>query len=749
MGLLTLALLLGVSAVTAAAGGLVVGRVCDPSGAGIAGAEVESLDPTASPVLTQSDGSFSFAPATARSGRLRVRAKGFAPAEASWSLEVDGPLVIVLPPARSEDVTVTAARRPTRVADTAARVLVLGRDDLEATPALTVDDALRQVPGFTLFRRSGSRVANPTAQGASMRGVGPSGASRTLVLLDGVPLNDPFGGWVYWSRIPKASLDRVEVVEGGASDLYGSAALGGVVQALTRAGDPEVALEASGGNEATATLSFFAAARRGGWDLRFAGEVFTTDGYVVVSDDERGPVDTPAGARHLSGVVTVERRLGSDAAFFVRGSMFGESRENGTLLQANDTDLQEVVAGVEAPLGRGRLTVRATYGSETYHQSFTAVAADRASEIITRQQRVPSWWAGGSATWSRSFASGRGVVAGFEGRHVDGRSDETAYVQGRPNALVSAGGAQGLWAAFAEGRFGLGSRTLLNLGARVDRWTERDGYTDTRPLSGAAPTETRFDDRSATAFSPRASVLLRATPRVQLFAAGYGAFRGPTLNELYRSFRVGDTLTRANPALTEERLAGGEAGASWTSRDEGLRVRGVAFAARLDDPVANVTVAATPALITRERRNLGRTRSRGLELDGSLRLGSRVWASLGYAFTDATVRRFEADSSLEGNDVPQVARHQATLQLRYADPRLVDASLYARASSGQFEDDQNRLPLGAFFTLDLRIARRLGRGLQVFAAAENLTGVRHDVGLTPVGTLGPPLLVRAGVTYGR
>jgi outer membrane receptor protein involved in Fe transport len=126
-----------------------------------------------------------------------------------------------------------------------------------------------------------------------------------------------------------------------------------------------------------------------------------------------------------------------------------------------------------------------------------------------------------------------------------------------------------------------------------------------------------------------------------------------------------------------------------------------------------------------------------------------VWASLGYAFTDATVRSFEADPSLEGNDVPQVARHQATLQVRYVDPRLLDVSLYARASSGQFEDDQNRLRLGGLFTLDLRIARRLGRGLQVFAAAENLTGVRYDVGLTPVKTLGPPLLLRAGLTYGR
>jgi outer membrane receptor protein involved in Fe transport len=722
------------------------GRVVDSTGQGLADVEVQpsSTEGPLPTVRTGRDGAFEFAAGGRETGRLVVRAPGFAEAERSWSA-ASGPLVIVLEPARSETVTVTAGRSAAPLADTAARVVVLGREALADTPAAMIDDVLRQVPGFSLFRRSGSRVANPTAQGASMRGVGPSGASRTVVLFDGVPLNDPFGGWVYWSRIPTAALDRVEVVEGGASELYGSAALGGVVQALSRRGDRELAFEAWGGNESTGALSLYAATRRGDWSFRFAGDALTTDGYVLVADDQRGPIDTPAGASHLNGIATVERRLSSGASVFLRGALFGESRENGTPLQVNDTDLQELIAGTDARLAGGALAVRGSYGTETYHQSFTAVGAGRASETLTRLQRVPSWWATGSATWSRAFASGHGIVAGVEGRHVDGRSDETAFVQGRPTNALSAGGEQGSWAVFADGRLALGSRSLVTVGARLDHWTESDGYTRTQPLSGATPSETRFDDRQATALSPRASWLFRASPRVQLYAAGYGAFRGPTLNELYRSFRVGDTLTLANPALEEERLAGGEAGATWTSPGEGVRLRAVAFAARLSDPVANVTLTTTPVLITRQRQNLGRTRSRGLELDGSVRLRGGFAAGFGYAFTDATVRAFAADESLVGNDVPQVARHQGTVQLRYAEPRIADVSLYARVSSGQFEDDQNRLRLGGFFSLDLRVARRVGHGLELFAAAENLTGERYDVGLTPVRTLGPPVLLRAGI----
>jgi len=727
--------------------GRVRGRVVDPSGTGIAGAEVKPVGGDGPALQTDGEGGFAFDPGSARQGRLAVRAPGaFAPVEVAWSAQEEKPLEIVLRPSLSEEVTVTAGRGETRLADTAARVVVLPRERLDATPALTVDDALRQVPGFTLFRRTGSRAANPTTQGSSLRGVGPSGASRTLVLLDGVPLNDPFGGWVYWSRLPRAALDRVEVMEGGASELYGSGALGGVVQALGRTDANAISAEASAGNEGTGALSAYGAVRQGDWDLRFAGEAFTTDGYVLVSDEDKGPVDTPAGASHLNGVLTARRRWGSAASAFARASVFGESRQNGTPLQTNDTDLQELSAGLDAPLLHGALVARGWYGTQSYRQSFTAVAADRASEALTRWQRVPTTSAGGSLSWSRPVASGHVVVAGLEARYVDGRSDETAYVQGRATSQVSAGGQQSTWAAFAEARLRLGSRVLATLGGRFDRWEESEGRSRTQPLTGAAAAETLFPARSASAVSPRASLLFRATPKVQLFASAYGAFRGPTLNELYRTFRVGDTLTQANPDLTDERLAGGEAGGAWTSRDDRVRARVLVFAARLEDPVANVTLRTTPALITRQRQNLGRTRSQGVEADTTLRLGSSVSLQAGYAFTAATVKEFAADPSLVGNDLPQVPRHQGTLLARYANPRLVDVSLLARASSSQFDDDQNRLPLAGFFSLDAQVARRFGR-VEAFVAAENLTGDRYEVGRTPVLTLGPPRLLRAGLRF--
>ena len=153
----------------------------------------------------------------------------------------------------------------------------------------------------------------------------------------------------------------------------------------------------------------------------------------------------------------------------------------------------------------------------------------------------------------------------------------------------------------------------------------------------------------------------------------------------------------------------------------------------------------TPQLITRQRQNLGRVLARGLEIDAEARLGAHLSGGVGYALIDSVVESFAANPALVGNAVPQVARHQATLQVRYAHPRFVDLALQARASSRQYEDDQNQLVLPGYFTLDAQASRRLGAAATAFVALENVTGARYVVGLTPVETLGPPFLARAGI----
>jgi outer membrane receptor protein involved in Fe transport len=734
------------------AGTLIEGTVQDQTGAPVASAEVilKNKSSLISEGRTDAGGHFKLAAPTIQGTTLVVRAQGFAPfnRELDTIQQYSSELIIMLSPASlSEQVTVTATRTETRLGETAASIATLSSTDISTTAAATLDDTLRQVPGFTLFRRSGSRTANPTSQGVSLRGVGASGASRAVVLVDGVPLNDPFGGWIYWSRIPRTSINSVEILRGGASHLYGSDALGGVINISTRKPQtPALSLEASYGNEQTADASLFTGARWKQWEANLAAESFKTDGYIIVDENQRGRVDIPANTRNAVLNFTLERSFSNSGSIFARASSFGEARSNGTPLQTNRTHIRQFVAGGDWQNGRaGSLTVRAFGGTQLFDQNFTAISADRNSETITRLQRSPAQSFGLSVQWSRAALKRQTFVAGLDAREVRGASDEIAYLSGRPTSLIGVGGRERTIGIFIEDIFHPVSNLFITAGARVDHWRNYDALSATRPISATARTTTTvFPDRWETAFSPQLSLLYKPAEKLSLYANMTRAFRQPTLNELYRGFRVGDVQTLANENLLAERLTGGEAGANLSSFNQRLNARGTFFWTEITRPVANVTLRVQPGVTIRQRQNLGRTRSRGIELEWDARLTNSWTITGGYLFADATVLSFPANMSLEGLLIPQTPRHQLTFQARYMKPSLFTFSLQGRASGTQFEDDQNLLRLRKYFTLDCFLSRRINKRIVVFAAAENLFNQRYDVGLTPVRTIGPPLLVRLG-----
>jgi len=627
--------------------------------------------------------------------------------------------------AQTQDtITVTASRTPAPLADSTASVAVISKETLATTASATVDDALRQVPGFTLFRRSGSATANPTSQGVSLRGVGASGASRAVVLDDGVPLNDAFGGWVYWGRVPRAAVDRIEVLRGGASDLYGSAATGGVVQFVRRTEQRGVlAVETAAGSMRTGAASVFATAGLGDWIGTFGGDFFSTDGYVLVDPDQRGAVDRNADSRHRAIDASAARHFAGGDRIFVRASHYNESRNNGTPLQINDTTTAQIAGGADASTGGGSLLLRAYASNQDYHQTFSAIAGNRNSERLTVDQRVPSNSLGASMQFSRAIGERHAIVAGVESRRVTGESDEDQYALSGAVTNSVSGGRQSTGSLFLHDVIEVTPDLALTAGIRFDSWRDF-----------------ALTDRSETAWSPRLSALYHATDRITFVASAYRAFRAPTLNELYRSFRVGNVITLANEHLGAEHLSAFEAGTRVESADRRRALRATLFTMTTEDAVANVTLSTTPALITRQRQNLGSSRSRGVELEGESRIGDRWSVSAGYLFSDATVST--------GTQVPQVPRNQATAQLVMNMTRDTFA-VQTRWSGPQFDDDLNQFPLRSYVLADAFVSHALNANVMLTLAAENLFDARVEVSATPVYTLGPSRAVRLGVRYAR
>jgi len=728
------------------------GTVADSTGLAIEGAQIEyrSQDGV---ILTKTNATGNFRIAeTGKGGSLRISFPGFATAtlEVKPHNSVQKVQIVLTPAANIERLQVKSSVED-RIPAVPTSEYAIPAEQIEVAGSLVVDDVLREVPGFSTFRRSSSLFANPSSQGVSLRGVGASATSRSSVLLDGIPLNDPFGGWVYFARVPRAELESMEVTNGGASDVFGNGALGGVVNLHTRSAEEAYASgEVSYGNMSTPDMSFAVGGPAGNWQVAAAGQALRTGGYVLVPPDQRGSVDTDAGTADLSGTVEVSRNLGEQGRFFVRGSGFGEGRRNGTPLQRNDTTIPEVDLGLDwTTREAGSFSARLYSSTEIYHQTFSAVAANRDSETLTDAQRNPSQQIGFVGTWTRLIAEKHKAAAGIEANDVRGQSEDTNYRAGAPFTLVDAGGRQHNWGFFAQDAFFFAPKWLVTFGGRVDTWNNNTGFQNTKPLTTGTPVTEPFANRSESAFSPRVSLLRSFSHGLALSASVYRAFRAPTLNELYRNFRVGNVLTLANPNLTGEHLTGGEAGLSYQTWENRLTLRGNFFWSDIGEPVANVTITSTPALITRMKENLGVTQARGFELSGQWQVRPRLQISASYLFVDATVVSYPSPPALmplDGLRLPQVPQNQFNFQASYIGKKW-NASLQGRFLGDEFDDDLNQYPLGRAFSLDAEVSREFVRHTSVFLAVQNLTDDRFNVAATPVFTVGPPIFLRGGVRF--
>jgi outer membrane receptor protein involved in Fe transport len=720
---------------------VMTGTVTDASGAVVDGASVKCVTNAEVVTTTSPDGTFNIDATACPSKKFVAEAPGFGSAEFTATA---APISVVLEP-RPIDSRVTVTGTSRFISESSASVAVLATSRLALSPGLTLDDKLRQVPGFTLFRRTGSRTANPTTQGVSLRGVGASGASRALVLKDGIPLNDPFGSWVYWGRAVSESVSEVEILRGSGGDIYGTAAVGGVVSIHTLRPSEKAVFSMDGalGDGPSPYLSAYGSMGHRWLRGSLAAEVFNSPGYIPVDKASRGGVDTRANVRRSTVEPTVEVSFDPNIRAFASGEFYREVRDNGSPLQTNDTHLNSYSGGLDALLDKwGTITARAFGGRELYHQSFSAIADDRSSETLSRLQTVPVKVAGAHAQWTLSREA-NSVFAGIDLRKVQGTSQETGYSAGRATSASDSGGREKTIGVFAGTSLHPVKRFIVDLSARYDRWHDLDGSTITRSLTGPTVTEVRYPDRTESAFSPRAGFLAHLDRHFSITASASRSFRQATLNELYRSFRAGNVLTTANPFLRAERGTTGEAGVIINAVDERLYARMGPYCTRIEGPVANVTLTVTPSLITRQRQNLGRTLTCGLEADLEFRISTSLSVSGGYLWASTRVLD-SGSSSLDGLRLPQIPRDQWNLLAVYSRPRFGPLSIQLRGSGSQFEDDLNTAVLRGFVAADVFYSHRLSKHLSIYGAVENLTNTRIEAGRTPVITLAQPRTGRIG-----
>ena len=671
------------------------------------------------------------------------------------------PPPVVQAPADLGEVVVTAARLPPAAGDAAFSVIRLDPQVLDRANRL--DEALATVPAVSLFRRTSSLASNPTTQGISLRAIAPSGAGRTLVTLDGVPLNDPFGGWVLWSRVAPESLGGVDIIRGAGAGPYGAGALTGVIALRER--DRGGALDVSVAEDGGERLAASTALEGGRFALTASLMAETSDGYRAVRNGAGGAADTLLDLQTHSGSLRGDVRLDDATALSLRASAYDEDRGAGLVGARASASGQLYSATLARTPARDRLGWRAQiWRSESdFANSSVAVAAGRTGTTPANDQfETPAEGWGSNLALRQTavdLAGGRlEWEVGADARFNTGETRERfRFMNGTFTRDRIAGGETAVVGGYAEGSW-TSDLWLVAGGIRIDHWETTNGRRLELDRGNGLPTLDVTDpDRSGEVVSARLAVHRDLGAGVAARAAAYSGFRPATLNELHRPFRVGNDLTEANAALEPETLQGVETGLSWIGG--AASVSATVFWNRIEDAIVNVTIGQGPGTfpragfvpaggVLRQRQNAGTIEATGLELNGEYRIGSGLTLVAAASVTDAELDGGTAAPQLTGLRPAQAPVWSATAGADWQATDRVSLSARARYESRRFDDDLNSRVLDAALTVDGRAEFALREGTRLYAAVDNLFDA--DVAVSQTGDAitgyGPPRTARIGLS---
>jgi outer membrane receptor protein involved in Fe transport len=639
-------------------------------------------------------------------------------------------------------IVITGKALPEARAERVYAIERISSRQIEQAPSHELDQLLKDVPGVQLFRRSDARSGHPTSQGVTLRALGGNASSRALLVLDGVPQSDPFGGWVNWPAYDPEDLSDIRVVRGGGSVADGPGALAGTIGMTSRT-DSGIAGEVDAGSrdslEARGRIGLVA----GGGLFSLSARATRSDGFAPITSNMRGPADKRAPQREWSGRGRWVTPLGEATELQANLSGFHDWRSRGTDFSSDRTN------GADASFrlirhGHWQWSALAYWQWRNLRSSTASLNAGRS--VATRvllQNSVPSHGLGGSVEIRPPMPRGFELRLGGDARRTTGETHELfSYVAGQPTRRRRAGGETLTSGAFAEVSAEIGAITVSG-GARIDHWQVSAGHLFEQTIATGAMLRDEIDPkRGGWLPTARGGVLVPVGGGFSLRSAAYLGWRMPTLNELFRPFRAGLDATAANPDLDPERLAGAEAGFDFARGAWHLSLTG--FANRLGHAIANVTLGTGPAVFPevgfvaaggtfRERENVDAVKVRGVE--AAVQWTRGPWAlRAGLSFAHARMEGSGAASFLEGLRPAQTPRFAGTLSASW-ERNGRSAEIVLRRVGAQFEDDLNSRTLKGATTLDAFASWPLGRRLQIVGRAENITNALVMAGIGGDGSI--------------
>jgi outer membrane receptor protein involved in Fe transport len=617
--------------------------------------------------------------------------------------------------------------------DQPASVSVVRRQQIEQTPAQSLDDVLRTIPSVNLPITASYQV-HPTGNFVSMRGLG---GIRALVLLDGVPINDPFFGYVQWNRVPMQNIERVEVVRGGGSPLWGNYAMGGVINIITRVPDKnEIGGEAGYGSYKTHRANGYAdEVVSDAFKVRANVNSWGTGGFNQVPAGS-GTIFVPTSFNALNGQVTTYFKPDDSLRGYARFNFHDNDQTLITRLSTNNQQIYDFAGSVTKSLGPSDVTLTAFHEHSHFLTDNTNTPAGVPTgfgEFVQNRHTTLVDSTGASAQWStRVNDVFRQLSIGADFHQIDGQDSAAIFDESGAQTRTDIGrGKQRFTGVFGQADIFPIDRFEILASARYQSFLNFDGFDGT---SGVGP----VPDSSATSFDPRISGRYALSSNLALRAAAYTSFRAPNLDNLYRAFSVPFGIFEPNSQLKPERLKGGEAGFDVNLGQ--LTGQFTVYTSQIEDLITfrNLAPDELPKGFSFGTRNInaGRAKADGIEATADWLFTAGWKATFGYAYMDSRIVENEFDPASVGKQQAGIPRWQASAGLSYVDPRGWRVSTRLRWLDKSWGDNDNTLPIDAHFVVDASIAYAFSKSCEAFLNIENLFNRRY---VADNGGFNPPL----------
>lgn len=621
-----------------------------------------------------------------------------------------------------EEVAVTATRTEQPVFDLTQSVTVLTREDILASPFERVEDIVRTTAGMHNFRHHGMQT-NGIVSPLIMRGVG---SNKVLVLVDGVPQNDNFNNaiaWVAWGHIPKDAIQRIEIVRGPTSALYGSEGLGGVVHIITRKpGEKrETFFKGKYGSADTALGGGYHAQKIRDFGYLISGSYENSDGFFMTDPVEDYNIERFWTVKKLFGKFTYD--LDNSSSLSLSSLLYDQEMSKGREYFYDDMRLGQYWLNYshdgEAIDWKGLV-----YFNDADKIAFQDNTKDNYASLFRKEKFPFTYTWGGDLQTQFGLFDVAALTLGMAYKGVSFKYNEDYTTMIRD---AGAEGQQQFVSPFmeAEMKF-LDDRLILSLGGRYD-WVENsEGRNwDTKPEGGISPYDNDFDTKTWNNFSPKAGIVFHPDSVTALRASVGTGFRAPSLFELYKvHVRGGGTYYRqANPDLDPEKILSWDIGAERFLFNS-LWARVTYYQSYAKDYIGDRLIRKyeKDGKTYREYKidNINEVDIRGVEAELEWPVREDLSLFLNYTYNLSEIEEDEDNAELEGNYLPYDPRHKARAGVIYKNPQYVNVSLFGSYNAEIYYDNENSLKQSDYTTVDLSVSRKFFDRLTLGVEVENV-----------------------------